>query len=284
MKKTIKLIALAIVLLGLTNCTTIPAGSVGIVVHNFGNNKGVDNVSATTGFTWYNPMSTSIFKYPTNVQTAKWTKDPNEGNPSNEEITFTNKDNMTISVDVSISYSLVYDKVPYFYVKFRNDDISQFTHGFLRNVTRDAFNETGGSYSIDEIMGDNTKFLNEVRKKVQDNVSQIGVNIEQFGLIGAPRPPDAVIEAINLKLKATQTAIQKENELRQSIAQAKKDIAEAKGDSASMVIRAAGEAKANQLRQTSLTDNIIRSQMLEKWDGKLPVYGEVPNLFKTISK
>lgn len=280
MKKVIKTIAAMAVVL--TGCKTIPAGSVGIVVHNFGDNKGVDNVATTTGFTWYNPMSTSIFEYPTNVQTAKWTLSASEGSPNNEEITFTNKDNMVISADVSISYSLIYEKVPYFYVKFRNDNIDGFTHGFLRNVTRDAFNETGGSYSIDQIMGDNTKFLDEVRKKVQASVSSIGVNIEQFGIIGAPRPPESVITAINAKLQATQVAIQKENELRQSIAQAKKDVAEAKGDSASMVIRAAGEAKANQLKQATLTDNIIQQQMLEKWDGKLPVYGNIPTLFKNL--
>lgn len=282
MKKTMKVIALAIMTAVFTNCTTVPPGSVGIVVHNFGDNKGVDNVASTTGFNWYNPMSTTIYKYPTNVQTAKWTKDPNEGSPNNEEITFTNKDNMVISADVSISYSLVYEKVPYFYVKFRNDDIEQFTHGFLRNVTRDAFNETGGSYGIDQIMGDNSKFLDEVRKKVQSIVEPIGVKIEQFGVIGAPRPPESVVTAINEKLKATQLAIQKENELRQSIAQAKKDVAEARGDSASKIIRASSEAAANRMVQMTITDNLIQWKMLDRWDGKLPVYGTIPQMFKTV--
>jgi len=282
MKKSIKVIALAIVVMFLASCKTVPPGSVGIVVHNFGDNKGVDDVAIKTGFTWYNPMSTTIYEYPTNVQTAKWTRDPNEGAPNNEEITFTNKDNMVISADVSVSYSLLYEKVPYFYVKFRNDDINGFTHGFLRNVTRDAFNETGGSYDIDHVMGNNAEFLDKVRKKVQDKLEPIGVHIEQFGFIGAPRPPDDIVTAINDKLKATQVAIQKENEVRQSIAQAQKDIAEAKGDSAAKVIRAAGDAKANQLLQSSLTENIIRQQMLDKWDGKLPVYGTVPLMFKDV--
>lgn len=266
----------------ITSCTTIPPGSVGIIVHKFGDNKGVDNLTAKTGFTWYNPMSTSIFEYPTNVQTAKWTKSIDEGNPINEEITFTNKDNMAISVDVSISYSLNPDKIPYFYVKFRNDDIEAFTHGYLRNVTRDAFNETGGSFAIDQIMGDNAAFLTKVRNRVQSEVSEIGVKIEQFGIIGAPRPPQGVVDAINAKLTATQTAIQKENEVRKAQAQAQIDIAQAKGDSASNVIKAAGEARANQLRQTTLTENLLRQQMLEKWNGVLPVYGAIPTMFKDV--
>lgn len=266
-----------------SSCTTVPPGSAGIVIHNWGDNKGVSDVAMTTGFVWYNPISTTIYKYPTNVQTAKWTKDLNEGRPVNEEVTFTNKDNMTISVDVSISYSLIYEKVPSFYVKFRNDNIEDFTHGFLRNISRDAFNETGGSYNIDQIMGDNSKFIAEVRSKIQKQVDSIGVKIEQFGIIGAPRPPDGVINAINAKLQATQLAIQKENEVRQAQADAAKNIATARGDSASNIIRASGEAKANQIRQSSLTDNLLQQQFIAKWNGILPIYGQVPTLFKGIN-
>lgn len=266
----------------LTSCTTIPPGSVGVVVHNFGDNKGVSNVATTTGFTWYNPMSTSIFEYPTNVQTAKWTRDLNEGKPVNEEITFTNKDNMVISTDISISYSLVYDKVPAFYVKFRNDNIDDFTHGYLRNTVRDAFNETGGSFNIDQIMGDNTAFIAAARKRAQSELEAIGVHIDQFGIIGAARPPQGVTDAITAKLAATQLAIQKENEVRQSVAQAQKDIAEARGDSAAKVIRAYGEAKANQLTQQTITDNLIQWKMLDKWNGVLPIYGAIPQMFKSV--
>src|ERR1700739_3208609 len=53
-QKTIKImkkLLLSTLILGtvlLTSCTTVPPGSVGIVVHNFGDNKGVDNVATTT--------------------------------------------------------------------------------------------------------------------------------------------------------------------------------------------------------------------------------------------
>lgn len=284
-KQTNLIIAIAFLALMFSSCNkTISPGSVGIVVNNWGDNKGVQDVTTTTGFTWYNPMKTDILEYPTSVQTAKWTKDPSEGAPQNEEITFTNKDNMTISTDVSISYSLTASKIPNFYVKFRNDDITAFTHGFLRNITRDAFNETGGSYSIDEIMGNNTKFLAEVRSKVQKEVNAIGVHIEQFGIIGAPRPPQGVIDAINKKLQATQLAIQKENEIRQAEAQAKINIANAEGSAKSLIIQAEADATANKLRQQSLTPLLVQQQFIEKWNGELPVYGTTPQLFKDITK
>jgi hypothetical protein len=40
-----------------------------------------------------------------------------------------------------------------FYVKFRTDQMENFTHGFLRNIARDGFNEIGSKMKVDEVYG-----------------------------------------------------------------------------------------------------------------------------------
>lgn len=45
-----------------------------------------------------------------------------------------------------------------------------------------------------------------------------------------------------------------------------------------------GIKEANQLREQALTPAILEKMWIEKWDGKLPVYGQVPTIFKDISK
>lgn len=258
-------------------CTRVGPGYVGIKVSMAGTSRGVDAYPATTGWVFYNRMTDSVFEYPTFVQTAKWTRDPNEGHPVNEEITFTNKDSMLISADISLSYTLRAEKVPAFYVKFRSDDLDKFTHGYLRNVARDMFNETAGKYSIEQIMGDNGPFLAEVRQKLQTQVEPIGVVIEQFGLIGAPRPPEAVIGSINAKVQAQQIALQKQNEIMQAEAEAKKAVAVAQGEANAKIAVAEGEAKANQLLSGSITPVLlewqklrIQQQAVDKWNGVRP--------------
>lgn len=259
-----------------TGCNTvIEPGHVGIVINQSGSYRGVQDLPLKTGRVFYNPWTETVFEYPTFVQTAKWTRDPNEGHPVNEEITFTNQDQMLIAADISLSYSLEAEKVPAFYMKFRSDNIDDFTHGFLRNVARDMFNETAGKYTIEQIMGDNGPFLAEVRGKLQKAVEPIGVHIEQFGLIGAPRPPQSVIDSINMKAQAIQNALRVENEVRQSKAEAEKRVAQAEG-----------EAKANQVLSSSLTPPLIQWRQLElqgqalaKWNGQLPTYnggGAIP--------
>lgn len=259
------------------SCVRIPPGYVGVKVNLAGSSRGVEDTPTATGWVFFNPLLTKVYEYPTFVQTAKWTKDPNEGRPENEEITFTNKDNMVIAADISLSYSLQPEKVPHFYVKFRNDDLTMFTHGFLRNMARDCFNEHAGKFAVEQIMGDNAPFLKEVRLCLQDQMTPIGVSIEQFGFIGAPRPPQAIVDAINSKAQAQQIALQKQNEIVQFQAEAAKRVAEAEGQAKAQIARAEGEAQANRLLSASINPTLIewrkleiQAKTVEKWNGIRP--------------
>jgi regulator of protease activity HflC (stomatin/prohibitin superfamily) len=267
-------VALPLVLLFLlTRCMKlIGPGHVGIVVDLYGKDKGVQNMPIVTGMNFYNPISTMIFEYPTFVQTAVWTRNPNEGGPANEEISFSSKEGLVITGDVSLSYQLMADRVPAFYVKFRSDSLSMFTHGFLRNVARDAFNEESVGYTVEELYSTKKEeYLGRVKDRMNKEVSAFGVEVQQFGFIGAPRLPQNVVDSINSKIKAIQDAIRVENELRAVEAEAKKKIAEAEG-----------VAKANVAIQQSVNPTVlewkrmeIQRTAVEKWNGQLPTYSGV---------
>jgi regulator of protease activity HflC (stomatin/prohibitin superfamily) len=256
---------LAVSLMGTACSERINPGYVGIVVNSSGAQRGVADYPATTGRVWYNPITTDVFEYPTFVQNVVW-----EGN---DAFSFTNKDKFPISVDVNISYSLIADKVPSFYVKFRNDDLYAFSHGFLHSAAREAITEAGGLYNIDEVMGDNSKFVADVRARLEKRLEPLGVKIDQFGLVRAPRPPAVVVEAIAASAQATQKAIQIQNELAQTEAEAKKQIARATGAATARIAAAEADAKANRLISESITPTLVQymqAQAAQKWDGKLP--------------
>lgn len=260
-------------------CTHVEPGHIGVEIDSC-SGGGVKDATVPVGY-HTTGACTSIVEYPVFVQTAVWTKSPSEGHPTNEEITFTNADQMQISVDISLAYQLAPNKVPAFYSKFKADQLDSFTHGFLRNMAREKFDAAGGKYRIDQIMGDNAIFLKEVRDALQKDLDPYGVTISQFGFIGAPRPPETVIQAINLKLVATQKSIQIENELRQAEAEgrkrvaqadadAKAEIAKATGDAAARRLQADAEAYANKTITSSLTSELVEYRKVQKWDGKLP--------------
>lgn len=285
MKKLLSLLACVVLALTATGCSTrIGPGHVGIVVQASGTDKGVLDAPVRTGRVFYNPFYESIIEYPTFVQTVVWTKSTSEGNPVDESITFTNKDSMSINMDVSLSYSLLGDKVPAFYVKFLTADLTAFTNGFMRNVARDCINERGGSYEIAQLMGDNADFIKTSRACVDAQLLPYGVHIEQFGIIGAPRPPDNVLQQINSKNQAQQMNLQKQMELAGVQAEAAKNVAQAEGNAKAQIAAANGDAEANKIRSASITPMIIRSKELEnqhdmifRWHGDPPhtIVGDV---------
>lgn len=279
--RTSLLLILALVagLYGSAGCATrVNAGNVGIKINYAGTYRGVQDVPIVTGWVWYWPNVSTILEYPTYVQNVVWTHNIAEGNPVNEEITFTNADQMSIAVDVSLAYHLDAATVPGFYIKFRSDDLKTFTLGFMRNVARDEFNAHGGLYHMDQIMGDNAKFIAEVRDSLQTQVKPYGVVLDQFGIIGAPRPPQSVVDSIGLKVKAQQIALQKQIEITQAEAEANKAVATANGYARSLTIKAEADASYNRKVAESLTPNLIQSQAIKAWNGTMPTVtgGSVP--------
>lgn len=250
----------------------VEPGHVGVKINLYGGNRGVQEIPVVTGMVWYNPFTTSIYEYPTFVQVAAWQNV--EG--KNEELTFNSREGLIIRADVSLAYQLDGVKVPHFYVQFRSDNIDGFTHGFLRNIARDAFNEEAAGYSVEELYSNRKEeFLGKVRARINAQVGAYGVRLEQMGFIGAPRLPENVMAALNGKIQAIQDAQRAQNRVQQATAEARIAVAKAQG-----------EAESNRLLTMSLSASLLQWRALEiqqqavaKWNGTLPTFtgsGTVP--------
>lgn len=275
------ILPLLLLVLCVGGCTRVEPGHVGILVHLYGGAKGVDFEPVGVGMVWYNPMWTSVYEYPTFVQTAVWSASTTEGKELNEEISFT-CEGMVITGDISLSYHLEADKVPAFFAKFRSDRLDTFTHGFLHNVARDAFNETtAAGYTVEQCYGSKRdEILTMVRGRIMEAVSAYGVVLEQFGYLGHLRLPEKVVAALNAKIQATQDAIRVENEIRQATAEAAKTVATAEGAAKSATLRAQADAANNRLIAESLTPALVQYMLVQRWNGQRPmVEGTGSSLF-----
>lgn len=269
MKKYMKFLSLFcfIFLFGLIGCTRVGVGSVGLKVSQAGSDRGMQDIPMKTGWVFYNPLFTDIIEYPTFVQTAVWTHEVGEGNPINEEMTFNSKDGMLFHADVNVSYHLEADKAAHFYVKYKAEDISHFTHGLMRQIARDEFNNTASTYTAEDLYGPKKEeFVNTVKTRINNVFKDNGIVVESLGFVGALRPPDQFVAAINAKLTATQDAIKAENQLRETKANAEKTIAEAEG-----------KAKAMAAQNNAITPQMLELKRIElqhawvqKWNGAPP--------------
>jgi len=164
---------------------------------------------------------------------------------------------------VNVSYELKRDQVPHFYVRFRNDDLDAFTHGFFRDAVRNAF-KVSTEYRAEDINGvKQGELIDRVLAQVKQTMTPFGVDVVQLGFAAPPRPPDTVKQAIEGKIAATQHAERAENEKRQAIAEAAKSVEIARG-----------QAAANDLLTRSLTPTLVQWKQLEilqqRWNGQFP--------------
>lgn len=281
-----KYLVIALALAGfIGGCTTIPPGSVGIVVNKWGQNRGVQDYTTTTGFVTYNPVSTDIVEFPTSAQTIKWTQNPKEGglndkggNGEDESITFVTSKGTAINSDVSLTFQFDPKLIPTFYVKFRSDNIETFVYGYLHNVTRNSMTEIGSQYTVEDVMGGKTEqYVKAVQAKIQTEMTPLGVQVEQFGFIGKLRPPQTIVDSINAAQQAQYLAQQKQNELFQSQADAAKVVAAAEGQAKAEIAKASGQAQANRLINDSLTEKVLERTRLDvewyrisRWNGQYP--------------
>lgn len=248
----------------LTSCYKIVApGNVGIVVKQSGSDRGVQDFPVKSGRVWYNPINEVVLTYPTYVQRAIWTSSVQEGMPVNDEISFQSAEGLRFTADVNVSYQLSAAQVPNFYVRFRSDDLSAFTHGFFRDAVRNAF-RISIAYRAEEINGaKQSELTDRVLEQLRQAMQPYGVDVLQLGFATPPRPPESVKEAIESKIAATQLAERAENEKRQAIAEAAKAVEIAKG-----------QATANDLLTKSLSPQLIQWKQLEildqKWNGQFP--------------
>lgn len=255
------------------SCERIDAGHVGVKVNLYGDNKGVSDVTEVTGMVFYNPITHNIYEFPTFIQHKEYTGD--------NSFVVNSKDGSEFHVSPIINYSVQREKVPAIFAKYRRS-LDQIEEGFLKTAVFDAFRLATNVYTADELISNRQKFEIEVRRILEGQLMKEGFVVNQFtsNLIY----PETFKNAINAKNNAVQAALKAENDVKTAEAEAKIKVAQAEGDAQSMLTRAKAEAEANRLKQQTLTPLLIQLEFVNKWDGALPTYGQVPQLFKGITQ
>lgn len=266
-------------------CERIDAGHAGVKVELYGSDRGVQDIELVTGMVWYNRFTTAVYEFPTYVREIKYqrTIESDGTMVSDNSIHCTTADGMAIAFDVSMNYSVRNDEVSNIFRKYRLP-LEDLETRYLYTSVRNAYNGVAGQMTAEHIISNRKVYEDSVRRVLIGQLNKEGFDIQQITIAGKISVPQSLEQAINSKITAVQNAQRAENEKQQTVAEAQKQIESARGDSASTIIRARAEAEANRLKQQSLTPLLVQKEMIDKWDGKLPQYGTVPQLFRDVTK
>lgn len=219
---------------------------------------------------WYNPYTTQVYEYPTFAQTIDY-----------EAFEVNSKDGSKFSIDPSMIVKIEDGKSPAIFKKYRKE-LKEVINGSLYIYVKDAARIVFNKYTADSIVSHRQEVDKAFDEYVRTAFAKEGFVLEQ--LTPGIAYPTSYEEAINAKNKAIQDEMRVANEVKVAEAQARKIVVQAEADAKQKLITAEAEAKANQLRQASLTPAVLEKAWIDKWDGALPVYGQVPTMFKDISK
>ncbi len=248
----------------------IDAGNVGIKINLYGTDRGVDNITIVTGRVWYNTWTTKIIEFPTFTQSVDY-----------EPFVVTTRDAAEFQVDPKLNYHINPAMVPQIYRQYRKT-LPEIEQQFMRNTIYDAYRIVANSFTSDSVMSNREKFEDRIQILLTKKLGADGFIYDQ--LTSAISPPTSLRQMIDEKNASIQARLKAENEAKQAIAEATVSKAKAEGEAAALLVRARAEAEANRLKQQSLTPLLVQQQVIQKWDGKLPQYGTVPQFFKNVAQ
>lgn len=245
----------------ITSISKISPGEVGVVVNPFGENRGVESKEISIGVHFLAPWK-SVYKFPTYEQNHQWVGD--------DAFIFQTSEGLPVSAEIGISYHLEKDHIHNLFHKYRKG-MKEITELYVRNVLRDNLNKLSSKINIEDLFSDKKEDLfTQVHNNMNNELKEVGITVTHVYIIGRINVPDTVKDALNKKIEASQRAQQRENELREAEAEAKKIIAKSRGEAESLIIEATSRAKENDLINKSLSPELLKWKYLEKWNGRLP--------------
>lgn len=144
------------------------------------------------------------------------------------------------------------DAVKFLYC-YNNKPLSEIMDTEIRARVESRFVEECSARTLNEILAEKGEIMEAVRKDVETYFAQRGITITVLGMKDGLEYDDSTIQkSINDKFSSEMKLTTQENENQRIISEAE------------------AKAEANRILSESLTNEVLKKQFYDKWDGKLP--------------
>lgn len=271
-------VIIALVVIVLFVCTVrIPAGYVGVV---YNMNGGISDRTLTQGFHVISPTQ-NVTTYSIGIEQSYLTASKDGDSEDNESFEVPSNDGKGLTVDMTFTYRYDADRVADTFTRFKGQSGKDVKNSFIKPNIMSWTKEVTAKYSVIDLLGDKRASLNsELTDYLKAKFEPYGIVIESVSLINID-PDEETRSAVQKKVNAQQdlelakieqqTAnVNAEKEKEVAITKANQEKETAQINAEAKLIEAQAQADANRLISQSLTPELIRQQMYDKWDGKLP--------------
>lgn len=231
-------IVVTVLVLLLCSFRTIDSGEVGIKTR-FGK---VVNTQMNEGINFKIPFIEKIVKMNIRVQKTEI------------DTTSASKDLQDVSMKIAVNYRVNADKSTELYKNVG----TKYEETILLPAMQESIKAVTSQYTAEELITSRVEVSQKCMETLQNKVERYGLSIDNFNITNF-----SFSEEFNKAIEEKQVAEQK-------VLTAKQELEREKIEAEKKIVTAEAEKKANELKQQSLTDNIIKEKFIEKWNGELP--------------
>lgn len=243
---------------------TVPEGHVGIVVTR---GRAEDEI-LSPGKHWTNPFTQTVV-----LMDTRWQKYTTQTSAFSKDI-------QQVDIMVSMSYQIKNTGALQLYKEVGED----YADKIMLPCLLDALKSTFAKYSAEDLISRREQISDEVLAALAEQLTFYKLTVREVAIEDIDFT-DAFTNAIEEKQVATQRKLQVETEQEQQTlvakaeaerakiqaeAEAEEKLIRAKADAEAVKIAAEAEAYRLEMESKNITDNLIRKETIEKWDGKLP--------------
>lgn len=227
--------------------------------------------SVPQGIAWRMPWITQVQSYPTALRTYTMVRRSNEGSSQGDDsIDLPTREGQHITQDISVTFNTSEDQAAQVFRAFRGADIEDIESTFIRRTIITVAQNVAGQMSLSEVISAKRGELQgEIQKALSTEIEKMGFHLDKVNL-GASHLPASLETQMQQKMAVQQQAQQAEYELQKQQMLAKAEVAKAEGEAQAILVRAKAQAEANRLLQSTLSQNLIQSKAIDKWNGTLP--------------
>jgi regulator of protease activity HflC (stomatin/prohibitin superfamily) len=250
--------------IGFSGTSHIGVGSVGIVKHMNG-----QITELNQGIHWVG-YGVAVQEYPTYMQSLVLSDNNKEGGSDNQAWAVGTSDQQELPVNTSLTWKINTKDASNLYQTVGGKDIEYITDNIVRTTMKNVVNRVTHDYTWNEIKGNQQSAVTDrINKELGVALAKVGIEIGTFGFthVGSPAgmaQSQQTLATAELNVKQAQANQDKAKIDNQTA------LLNAETDAQAQLIKAQGEAKANQVLSQSLTPELVEYNKVQKWNGVNP--------------
>lgn len=247
-------LAVAVVVVLAASIKIIPAGNTGVVM-TLG--KVSDNVMQE-GLNFKIPFVQSVSVVNNKIQVVE------------VNAPAVSKDLQTVNSVIAVNFRVGLESGAKVYKNIGQD----YKDVLLLPAIQESIKSVSAKYTAEELITMRAQVGIEIKETLEGKVNEYGIIIEEFNIVNFDFS-DEFNAAIEAKQVAEQNLIKTETEQKQAIviaeAEAQRQVIAANAQAEATLKKAQAQAEANKLLSQSLSDTIVEYEMIQKWNGELPM-------------